>query len=205
MNKLIIFLLAILLNGCSQRTTTLSEIDPAVRIGQPIKAKYYATNSAIEEYISRIGKRVLIVSDDPYLNYQFKLGTTNDPELFIDPNGIITLNHSLLKKLKNEAELAAILSYSIVQLSSKNEPNMDESRLIEQDRLGMVTMSRAGYDPQAIIDLQEKTAPWIKNVFQNPPTITRINSNKVLLKTLPQGLQTGTKSFQQGIGILPLS
>lgn len=76
----------------------------------------------------------------------------------------------------------------------------------ESDRYGMDYMSRAGYDPQGAVDLQQtfvdlsgqKDSSFLDGLFaSHPPSKQRLEANKAYAKTLPKGGITGKARYQQ--------
>lgn len=67
---------------------------------------------------------------------------------------------------------------------------------LESDRYGMQYMSKAGYDPQGAVDLQEtfvrlsegRQSDWLSGLFaSHPPSRERVDANRASAATLPQG------------------
>ncbi len=76
----------------------------------------------------------------------------------------------------------------------------------ESDRYGMDYMSRAGYDPQGAVDLQQtfvdlseqKDSNFFEGLFaSHPPSKQRLEANKAYAQTLPKGGITGKARYQQ--------
>tara|TARA_B100000767_G_scaffold274190_1_gene306433 strand:- start:10748 stop:12340 length:1593 start_codon:yes stop_codon:yes gene_type:complete len=76
----------------------------------------------------------------------------------------------------------------------------------ESDRYGMNYMSRAGYDPQGAVDLQQtfvdlseqKDSNFFEGLFaSHPPSKQRLEANKTYAQTLPKGGITGKARYQQ--------
>lgn len=79
----------------------------------------------------------------------------------------------------------------------------------ESDRYGMLYMSKAGYDPQGAVDLQEsfvrlsegRRTDWLSGLFaSHPPSQERVELNKAYLQELPQGGIRGEESYARAIG-----
>jgi len=67
---------------------------------------------------------------------------------------------------------------------------------LESDLYGMQYMSKAGYDPQGAVDLQEtfvrlsegRQSDWLSGLFaSHPPSRERVEANRATAATLPQG------------------
>ena len=77
---------------------------------------------------------------------------------------------------------------------------------LESDFYGMRYMSKAGYDPQGAVRLQEtfvrlsegRKTDWLSGLFaSHPPSQERVNANIATAATLPAGGKTGEDDFQR--------
>ncbi len=83
---------------------------------------------------------------------------------------------------------------------------------LESDRYGMEYMSRAGYDPQAAVALQETFVRlsggrddqgWLAGLFaSHPPSNERVEQNRRTAAELPAGGEMGTERYQAAIRTL---
>ena len=76
---------------------------------------------------------------------------------------------------------------------------------LESDKYGMRYMSKAGYDPQGAVSLQEtfvrlsegRNEDWLSGLFaSHPPSRERVNANRKRLKNLPAGGIVGTERYR---------
>ncbi|MFQ3347527.1 MAG: putative Zn-dependent protease [Candidatus Azotimanducaceae bacterium] len=76
---------------------------------------------------------------------------------------------------------------------------------LESDQYGMDYMSRAGYNPQGAVDLQQtflqlsgqKDSSFFKGLFaSHPPSASRLAANKTYAQTLPKGGVTGKARYK---------
>jgi predicted Zn-dependent protease len=76
---------------------------------------------------------------------------------------------------------------------------------LESDKYGMRYMSKAGYDPQGAVTLQEtfvrlsegRDQDWLNGLFaSHPPSQERVDANRRRLKNLPAGRVMGVESYQ---------
>jgi predicted Zn-dependent protease len=76
---------------------------------------------------------------------------------------------------------------------------------LEADKYGMIYMSRAGYDPQGAVSLQEtfvrlsegQNQDWLSGLFaSHPPSQERVRENSRTAATLPAGGETGENGFR---------
>lgn len=148
----------------------------------------------IDEYVNRIAKKILIVSDHPEIIYNFKVIPSDTPGLAFDQEtNSILVSSNLLQRLQDEAELAAVLSLGVAKYSQNADP----------DRATVDSLYRAGYDPQALVDLQEQyflSTPedknfWFSNLYPYQLTPEAITYSKSLMSGLPQGLLRGTEEY----------
>lgn len=81
----------------------------------------------------------------------------------------------------------------------------------ESDYYGMQYMSRAGYDPQAAVSLQEvfvrlsadRSSNWLSGLFaSHPPSAERVENNKRTAAGLPAGGTRQRERYQQKIAAL---
>jgi predicted Zn-dependent protease len=84
----------------------------------------------------------------------------------------------------------------------------------ESDYYGMQYMSRAGYDPQGAVELQEtfvklsadRREDWLSGLFaSHPPSPERVQNNIQTAAALPSGGETGTQVYQRRIARLTKS
>ena len=78
---------------------------------------------------------------------------------------------------------------------------------LESDEYGMKYMSKAGYDPQGAVRLQEtfvrlsedrsQNQNWLAGLFaSHPPSQERVDKNKITAQSLPAGGETGEDRYQ---------
>lgn len=76
---------------------------------------------------------------------------------------------------------------------------------LESDLYGMQYMSKAGYDPQGAVALQEtflrlsegRRSDWLSGLFaSHPPSRERVEANKATARTLPSGGKLGVQEYR---------
>ncbi len=76
---------------------------------------------------------------------------------------------------------------------------------LESDKYGMRYMSRAGYDPQGAVELQEtfvrlsegRNQDWLSGLFSShPPSQERVDENRRTARKLPQGGKVGVEEYR---------
>lgn len=79
---------------------------------------------------------------------------------------------------------------------------------LESDKYGMRYMSKAGYDPQGAVALQEtfvrlsegRNQDWLSGLFaSHPPSQERVDANRKTAKKLPAGGKLGVDSFKRAM------
>ena len=79
---------------------------------------------------------------------------------------------------------------------------------LESDKYGMRYMSKAGYDPQGAVTLQEtfvrlsedRDQDWLSGLLaSHPPSEERVKANRKRMKNLPAGGRLGVDSYRQAL------
>lgn len=92
----------------------------------------YNVDPALQDYVSRVGKKLAAVSDQPQLPYEFVVLNNSVPNAWALPGGKIAVNRGLLTMLEDEAELAAVLGHEIVHAAARHSA----SAMSQQQILG---------------------------------------------------------------------
>ena len=193
-------MITLLLCSCVNNHKSLETHKQTSRVNQDTVAKYTPPESHTEEYINRICKRVTLVSNIPATNYNFRVIKTEELSLEIDKQtSTVKISQGILEQLKDEAELAAVLLLSTLRIE-----NLDNV-----DREAATLLSRAGYDPQAMLDLQEQyfytansnktVSHWMRVIYPTVPSAGMITSNKIMLQNMPKGLTRDEDDYKKQI------
>jgi len=92
-----------------------------IQMGKEIAAELEKQYGAQEDArITKIGKQLAAVSDRPKLPYTFKILKMPDPNAFACPGGAIFITKSLLDKMKNDDELAAVLAHEVAHAARRH-------------------------------------------------------------------------------------
>ena len=79
---------------------------------------------------------------------------------------------------------------------------------LQADRYGMQYMSKAGYDPQGAVELQQtfvrlsegRRADWLSGLFaSHPPSQSRVEANRATAATLPAGGRDGKAEYARAM------
>jgi len=95
-------------------------------LGQSIALQVVARSGGVYEqadllrYVNLVGKAVAATSDRPNLNYHFAILNDQTINAFATPGGYVFVTRGLLKQVRNEAELAAVLGHEIGHVSQKH-------------------------------------------------------------------------------------
>jgi predicted Zn-dependent protease len=109
------------------------------------------------------------------------------------------------KGYSNLAQLGASVGAQLVN----QKYGRDAER--ESDQYGMNYMSRAGYDPQGAVQLQQtfvklsedRRQDWLSGLFaSHPPSPERVQNNIRIATTLPAGGETGRQRYRQSVARL---
>jgi predicted Zn-dependent protease len=74
----------------------------------------------LTRYVNLVGRAVAATSDRPNLDYHFAVLNDQTINAFATPGGYIFVTKGLLKQVRNEAELAAVLGHEIGHISQKH-------------------------------------------------------------------------------------
>lgn len=101
-----------------------SEEDEA-RIGQQIAGNLLGAaplvrDENLQRYVNRVGLWVALQSERPGLAWRFGVIDSEDINAFAAPGGYIFLSKGLYRKLRSEAELAAVLGHEISHVVRKH-------------------------------------------------------------------------------------
>lgn len=115
--------------GIGQLAEAAKEITPAEEhyIGRAVAAMILSKNQllnnpALTKYINDIGSLLAYASDRPatYGGYHFAILNNDEPNAYACPGGIILVNKGLLKEVKNEDQLAAVLAHEVAHVAHRD-------------------------------------------------------------------------------------
>lgn len=95
-------------------------------IGQAIALQVVARyngvydNADLTRYVNLVGQAVAMTSDRPDIPYRFAILNHDSINAFAAPAGYIFVTRGLLRQVRNEAELAAVLGHEVGHVSEKH-------------------------------------------------------------------------------------
>ena len=139
--------------NASQDITEEQEIYLGRSVSARILAQYpMLENAYLTKYINMVGATVAMVSERPDLPFHFAVLNTDEVNAFAAPGGYIFITRGMLKSLKNEDELAAILAHEIGHVCAKHSLKSIKNELWK--KVVMITAQEAaqsqGVNPELV-------------------------------------------------------
>jgi predicted Zn-dependent protease len=106
-------------------------------------------DSALAAYISGVGMRLAKLTHRPQMPYAFRTVNAVYVNAYAFPGGTIAATRGILLKLRNEAELAALLGHELGHVNARHTAQQASKSMIAQVLLGSVAMI-AGSTSQAL-------------------------------------------------------
>lgn len=127
-------------------------------------------NDAAQEYVNQVGRWLTLGTERVDLPWQFGIMNRTEIGAYPLPGGKVLVTRGMLKQLKTESELAGVLAHEIAhvlkrhQLQSLSSDNaqtnlgaitvaLPPAQEFEADRMAVVILARAGYDPLAYVNV----------------------------------------------------
>lgn len=101
-------------------------------------------DSALAAYVSGVGMRLARRTHRPQMPYAFKAVNAVYVNAYAFPGGTIAATRGILLKLKNEAELAALLGHELGHVNARHTAQQASRSMIAQAVLGGVAMIAGG-------------------------------------------------------------
>jgi metalloendopeptidase OMA1, mitochondrial len=104
---------------------------------QILKKEKESEDANLNHIVSRVGQRIVAVSDMPELDWEFKLIESDTKNAFALPGGKVAIYTGLLSVAKNEAGLATIMSHEIAHVIARHgAQRMTQQILLQGVMLG---------------------------------------------------------------------
>lgn len=108
--------------------------EAAAQVGQSIGL---VDDSALQEYVSRVGLALAADSERPELPWHFAVVDDPTPNAFALPGGYIFVTRGLMTLMTSEAELAAVLGHEIGHVTARHSVQQLSRAQIAQIGLGL--------------------------------------------------------------------
>lgn len=133
LRSLLAVVVLIAVSGCAvnpvtgQRELSLVSEQQELAIGAANYANYrqqqggdYTLEPELSGYVAGIGKRLAAFSDRPGLPYEFVVVNNPTANAWALPGGKIAINSGLLRHLRDEAQLAAVIGHEIIHAAARH-------------------------------------------------------------------------------------
>lgn len=97
-----------------------------IELGRGIAARLLAArplvrDEAVQQYVNRVGLWLALQTERPNLPWRFGVMDSTDVNAFALPGGTILITQGLYDRLRDEAELAAVLSHEIAHVVERHQ------------------------------------------------------------------------------------
>ena len=114
--------------GLDAAKSMVGQIDTAeeITLGQSLAARTFASygkphpDDALTQYVAKVGKLVALQSDRPSMPFSFVVVEKEEPNALALPGGYVFVSTGLLKELRSESELAAILGHEVAHVAQRH-------------------------------------------------------------------------------------
>lgn len=123
---LVIFVISCATTGPGgKKSLILIPTETEVALGKDVVKEVESTekvlnDSEVQNYVSRVGRKVAKVCDRKDVTYSFKVLDSDEINAFACPGGFIYIYKGLMKKMDNEAQLAAVLAHEVGHIVARH-------------------------------------------------------------------------------------
>ncbi len=214
------------------------------------------SDAALNAYVNSVGQKLAAVSHRPGWGYTFQVVNATYVNAYAFPDGTICITRGMMAELKDEAQLAAVLSHEIGHVCARHSAQQQTQATLLQgasigvagalagsstlegyaeaagivstlasrtwlakysrtdesqsDELGLHYMKKAGYDPQAMVELMEilmraggGTPGLLDQMFaSHPMSSDRRAAVAAMLAGTPPGGARNAAAFQKAVAKL---
>lgn len=96
-------------------------------------------NPAVQAYVNALGQRLAAASERPHLKYEFTVLDSPDINALAAPGGYIFVTTGILKRMKDEAELAAVLGHEVGHVVGQHALKRMQRAAVAEFGLGLLT------------------------------------------------------------------
>ena len=111
------------------------------------KAKV-STDPAVNEQVTRVGKRIAAAADRPDYQWEFKALDDKQVNAFCLPGGKIGVYTGILPVTRDDAGLAAVIGHEVAHATARHSGERVTQNLIAQGLLVGTTIALTGRDPR---------------------------------------------------------
>ena len=124
----LVFLQALICLGSPNDAAALT-IEDEKKLGQEfydkmVKNDFLIQDRAMNDYITRVGQRVLSSVPTPLFDYRFSIVKSSAVNAFATPGGYVYVNRGLIALAETEGELAAVLAHEIAHVNARHIADM---------------------------------------------------------------------------------
>jgi len=137
-----------------------------VEIGQQINKNLWETefkryeNASVNNYVNRIGQRLVPYNNRSQLPYTFQVVDSNDVNAFATMGGFVYVTTGLMKTATNEAELAGVIGHEIGHIEGKHLIKQISRSALQQ---GVLTAAGARIERSQVVRLGLDLAVNLRN------------------------------------------
>lgn len=99
-------------------------------------------DKSMQEYLTKIGQRLAVVTPGPKFPYQFKVVNVSDINAFALPGGFMYVNRGLIEAARNEGELAGVMAHEISHVALRHGTNQASKASLAQIGIGLLGESQ---------------------------------------------------------------
>ena len=145
--------LMVVLSSCSinpatgQRQLSLIGEGREIQMGREADPDIIASmglypDTAVQQYVSQLGKRLAAASERPDLPWTFRVVDDPTVNAFAIPGGFIYVTRGLMSHLTSEAQLVGVLGHEVGHVTARHSVNDMSKQQLAQIGLGMVLAPR---------------------------------------------------------------
>ena len=141
-------------------------------------------NPGIQAYVTGVGQRLARVSDRPNLAYEFTVVDSKEVNAFACPGGFVFVTTGLLKDLKDEAELSAVVGHEIGHVVRQHALKRMQRQFVAENGLAVLSDLLGG-----------KTGTWLGKLGPIASDLLMLrNSREAELEADEQGLLIASRA-----------